>query len=192
MKKLLPAILAAAFLSHPAISQDDSNGPDLKPLPPDGFVTLEQVRKDFTENPSAAMAKYNGMRVTVYGRVGQVEQSADMEGDPMTVYLQNANNITPDVKCVFNQAGVPQDGQVVVQNSGREADDYKPTRRLDTDWGAGEGLPKVTPVIIEGQMVAISGTYDNFVAGDVVLTNCQQVPQGKLMGLLEEHGIDVE
>ena len=74
---LLLATICAALCQTP-----------LPSLPPDGFVTLEQIVNDFANSADSAFQKYNGMRVCVYGRVGKVTQSDDTEGDPLTVYMQ--------------------------------------------------------------------------------------------------------
>jgi len=188
-----PALLVAVLsVLTPclAVAQTEENPPALKPLPPDGFVTLETVRKDFTENEPAAMKKYNGARITVYGRVGEVAPASDMEGDPMAVFLQNPNNITPDVKAVFNQPNLPQ-GNLVVQNNDSEADIYKHRNTgIGGDWR--QDLPSQKPLVIKGQMVGITGTFDNFVAGDVVIKECQLMKEKELIKKLKEHGIATE
>ena len=158
----------------------------LKPLPPDGFVTLQEIVSDFSTNETAAMQKYNGMRITVYGRVGQVTQSYDEDGDPLVVYLQLPNNPTPDVKCVFNTAGVPQGGTVVVENNNQEADFYRHRR----DRWDNELTPAESPIDITGQMAGIVGTFDNFEAGDIILRECRRLREQPLMQLLSQHGIE--
>ena len=165
-------------------AQDPQAAAALAPLPPDGFVTLEQITKEFTQNPDAALQKYNGMRIKVYGRVGQVANSDDEDGDPLTVYLQLPNNPTPDVKCVFNDAGVPQGGTVVVQNNGQEADFYKHRRDVWQD----ELTPSEHAIDITGQMACIAGTFDNFIAGDIVLKECRRLRQAAIERLLAAHG----
>ncbi|MCX7868851.1 MAG: OB-fold putative lipoprotein [Terrimicrobiaceae bacterium] len=151
----------------------------LSPLPPDGFVTLEQITGDFSQQPEAAATKYEGMRITVYGRVGQVQRSGDEDGDPLTVFLQLPENPTPDVKCVFNEAGVPHDGDVQV--GGGEADFFK--RDIAGD------ITAEIPLDIEGQMVAIRGTFDGFVAGDIVLKSCRRLTPAAVAALLAKHGL---
>lgn len=177
-------LLAAAAISFPAICFAQNAA--LAPLPPDGFVTLQQITSDFSKNPDAALQKYDGMRVTVYGRVGQVANSDDEDGDPLTVFLQLPNNPTPDVKCVFNNAGVPQGGTVVVENNGQEADFYKHRRDIWED----ELTPSEHPIDITGQMAGIVGTFDNFIAGDVVLKECRRLRPAPLRKLLAAHGIE--
>jgi hypothetical protein len=176
MKTFLSLVMA---ISVSAMAQDA-----LAPLPPDGFVTLPQIVQDFSSQPDAALQKYNGMRIVVYGRVGQVTQSDDEDGDPVVVYLQLPNNPTPDVKCVFNSAGVPQGGDVNVENNDSEADFYKRNRKGD--------ITAERPIEVTGEMVAIRGTFDNFVAGDIVLKECRKLRPEALTKLLSAHGIPVE
>lgn len=187
MKVLSFAVCAWLVCGSGFLMAQDSGA--LSPLPPDGFVTLEQITKDFAgADDTAALQKYNGMRITVYGRVGQVTQSNDEDGDPLVVFLQNANNPTPDVKCVFNAAGVPQGGTVVVENNDNEADFYKHRRDIWHD----ELTPSETPIDITGQMAAIRGTFDNFVAGDIILRECRRLRGPAVAALLQAHGIATE
>jgi uncharacterized protein (DUF2384 family) len=172
---LLPLIATCVFAQTPGT---------LAPLPPDGFVTLDQVVQDFTQQPDAALQKYNGMRILVYGRIGQVTHSDDAEGDPLTVYLQQPNNITPDVKCVFTNSGVPQSGDVVVKGSDEEADFFHRNQQGD--------ITSERPIDIVGQNVGIRGTFDNFVAGDVILKDCRKVRAARLNEILAQHGISTE
>lgn len=157
---------------------------ELAPLPPDGFVTLQQIVQEFSEQPDAALKKYEGMRILVYGRVGQVTQSDDEDGDPVVVFLQLPQNPTPDVKCVFNAAGVPQGGNVNVEENDSEADFYKRDK-------AGNITSEV-PLDITGQMVGIRGTFDNFIAGDIVLKECRKLKMDSLEKVLSRHGIETE
>jgi len=155
----------------------------LPPLPPDGFVTLEQIVSDFSTAPDAAVQKYNGMRILVYGRVGQVTQSDDSEGDPLTVFMQLPNQTTPDVKAVFGQDDVPT-ATVEVANNKSKADVFH------RNW-KGE-LTNDHSFIVEGENAGIRGTFDNFVAGDVVLKNCNKLQPSLLRNKLAEHGIPTE
>ena len=53
-------------------------------------------------------------------------------------------------------------------------------------------LTKERAFIVEGENTGIRGTFDNFVAGDVVLKNCNKLQTGALMKKLAEHGIPTE
>ena len=172
---LLPLIATCAFAQTPGT---------LAPLPPDGFVTLEQIVQDFSQQPDAALQKYNGQRILVYGRIGQVNHSDDEEGDPLTVYLQMTNNITPDVKCVFTNSGVPQSGDVVVKSEDEEADFFHRNSSGD--------ITAEKPFAIVGQTVGIRGTFDNFVAGDAILKDCRKVRARRMNEILAQHGISTE
>ncbi len=155
----------------------------LAPLPPDGFVTLAQIVSDFSSAPDAALQKYNGMRVLVYGRVGQVTQSDDSSGDPLTVFMQLPNQTTPDVKAVFGADDVPTNNVSVAANKSK-ADVFH------RNW-EGE-LTNERAFIVEGENAGIRGTFDNFVAGDVVLKNSNKLQTGVLLKKLAEHGIATE
>lgn len=176
--------LLVLFLSTTALF---AQAPALTPLPPDGFVTLDQIVSDFSTQPDAALKKYQGQRILVYGRVGQVEKSDDSEGNPLTVYLQLAQNPTPDVKCVFGISDIPragQNAQVQVSEDGTEAVLAHRNEEGTINWQR--------PFIEEGQNVGIRGTFDNFVAGDIVLKDSRKLRPETLMKVLQEHGIATE
>ncbi|MDX2079550.1 MAG: hypothetical protein SFU53_02075 [Terrimicrobiaceae bacterium] len=176
--KILPAIaiLAVSLVSVSAQS-------DLAPLPPDGFVTLEQIVSDFSSNETAALQKYNGMRILVYGRVGVVTQSDDQDGDPLTVFLQLPNNTTPDVKAVFGTDDIPTTNMSVAPNESKATVFHRKEDGSLTDERA---------FIVVGENVGIRGTFDNFVAGDIVLKNAHKVRPEFLNQKLAEHGMDTE
>ncbi|MCK9588782.1 MAG: hypothetical protein WC076_13705 [Terrimicrobiaceae bacterium] len=179
MKSILLVCALAAVFAGSLFAQ---NSP-LAPLPPDGFVTLQQIVNDFSSAPDAALQKYNGMRILVYGRVGQVTQSDDADGDPLTVFMQLPNQTTPDVKAVFGTDDLPSTNVSVDPNLSK-------VDVFHRDW---EGnLTKEHALIVEGENTGIRGTFDNFVAGDVVLKNCNKLQAGALMKKLAEHGIPTE
>jgi len=159
----------------------------LAPLPPDGFVTLAQVVSDFSSQPEAATQKYNGQRILVYGRVGQIAQSQDSSGNPLQVFLQLANNNTPDVKCVFTLADLPgwsQNSTIQVSEDGSQA---SVSRR------GGDGVVKdETAYVTVGQNIGVRGTFDSFIAGDVVLKDCKKERPEKMDEVLKEHGVAKE
>ncbi len=178
-----PALLgiALALLASPAVAQDAP--PALPPLPPDGFVTLTQIVNDFTSSPDAAYQKYNGMRILVYGRVGQVSQSDDQNSDPLAVIMQLPNQTTPDVRAVFSADDIPTTDMSVATNNSQATVFHR-------NW---EGtLTSERAFIVAGQNVGIRGTFDNFVAGEVVLKNSFKLSTGALMNKLREHGIPTE
>ncbi|MFZ4777335.1 MAG: hypothetical protein ACOYM3_18360 [Terrimicrobiaceae bacterium] len=179
MKILLVLCTLAAGFAGSLLAQNAT----LPPLPPDGFVTLAQIVSDFSTAPDAALQKYNGMRILVYGRVGQVTQSDDADGDPLTVFMQLPNQTTPDVKAVFGADDVPTNNVSVAQNKSK-ADVFH------RNW-QGE-LTNERAFIVTGENAGIRGTFDNFVAGDVVLKNSNKLQTGVLMKKLAEHGIATE
>lgn len=155
----------------------------LAPLPPDGFVTLAQIVSDFAQSPDAALQKYNGMRLLVYGRVGQVANADDANGDPLAVFMQLPNQTTPDVKAIFTAADVPTTNMSIT-------DDQTQVAVFHRDW---EGtLTKEKSFITEGQNVGIRGTFDNFVAGDIILQDSSKLGPVALKRKLAEHGIPTE
>ena len=178
MKSILLACTLAAFFAGSLLAQNST----LAPLPPDGFVTLQQIVSDFATAQDAAMQKYNGMRILVYGRVGDVTQSSDSQGDPLTVFMQLPNQTTPDVKAVFGADDMPKNNSV--DPNGSKVDVFH------RNW---EGnLTKEHALIVEGENTGIRGTFDNFVAGDIVLKNCNKLQTAVLMKKLAEHGIPTE
>ena len=178
MKSILLVCTLSAIFAGSLPAQTST----LAPLPPDGFVTLQQIVNDFATAEDAALQKYNGMRILVYGRVGQVTQSGDASGDPLTVFMQIPNQTTPDVKAVFGADDLPKNNFVDPNHSKVDV--------FHRDW---EGnLTKDHAFITAGQNTGIRGTFDNFVAGDVVLKNCHKLQTGVLMKKLAEHGIPTE
>ncbi len=178
MKSILLVCTLAAIFAGSLPAQNST----LAPLPPDGFVTLQQIVNDFATAEDAALQKYNGMRILVYGRVGQVTQSDDASGDPLAVFMQLPNRTTPDVKAVFGADDLPKNNTVASNHSKVDV--------FHRDW---EGnLTKEHAFIVEGENAGIRGTFDNFVAGDVVLKNCHKLQTGVLMKKLSEHGIPTE
>jgi len=154
----------------------------LAPLPPDGFVTLQQIVQDFTNQPDDALQKYNGMRICVYGRIGKVEQSDDDDADPLAVSMQLQNQTTPDVKAYFDQDDIPGVVDVV--------DDQNKATVYHRDWAG--NLSQQKSFLVGGENAAIRGTFDNFVAGDIILKNSFKLSPEALAQKLSEHGISTE
>jgi hypothetical protein len=169
------AILIASALA--AFSQSQ-----LAPLPPDGFVTLQQIVQDFSSQPEDALQKYNGMRICVYGRIGKVEQSDDDDADPLAVTMQLQNQTTPSVKAYFDQDDIPGVVDVV--------DDQNKATVYHRDWAG--NLSQQKSFLVGGENAAIRGTFDNFVVGDIVLKNSFKLSPEALSQKLSEHGISTE
>lgn len=174
MKTLSIALTLCVATSLAAFSQSP-----LAPLPPDGFVTLEQIVQDFASQQDAALRKYNGMRICVYGRVGKVAQADDSDGDPLVVYLRLVSQNTPDVKAFFDQDDLPS-GVVEVSDSDDKATVYH------RDWNG--NLSKQKSLIVKGQNAAIRGTFDNFLAGHIILKNSFKLSPEALAQKLSGHG----
>ena len=178
MKSILLVCTLAALFAGSLFAQNTT----LAPLPPDGFVTLQQIVSDFAADQTAAFQKYNGVRILVYGRVGLVTQSHDGNGDPLAVFLQLQNQTTPDVKAVFGADDLPKNNSVSSNHSKVDV--------FHRNWDG--NLTNEHAFIVEGENTGIRGTFDNFVAGDIVLKNCHKLQTGVLMKKLAEHGIPTE
>jgi hypothetical protein len=172
--------IASAILFASAVAAFSQS--PLAPLPPDGFVTLQQIVQDFTSQPDDALQKYNGMRICVYGRVGKVEQSDDDDADPLAVTMQLQNQTTPAVKAYFDQDDIPGVVDVV--------DDQNKATIYHRDWAG--NLSDQKSFIVGGENAAIRGTFDNFVVGDIVLKNSFKLSPEALSQKLSEHGISTE
>jgi len=173
------SIAAAIFITTALAAFSQSQ---LAPLPPDGFVTLQQIVQDFTNQPDDALQKYNGMRICVYGRIGKVEQSDDDDADPLAVSMQLQNQTTPDVKAYFDQDDIPGVVDVV--------DDQNKATVYHRDWAG--NLSQQKSFLVGGENAAIRGTFDNFVAGDIILKNSFKLSPEALALKLSEHGISTE
>lgn len=178
MKTLRNTLALLLLAAAPLFAQ-----PALAPLPDDGFVTLEQIVDDFSNNEDAALQKYNGMRICVYGRVGEVTQSDDSEGDPLAVYMQLPDRTTPDVKAFFDADFIPS-SVVAVSDNDTRATVYH------ADWAG--NLSNQSSFIVQGENVAVRGTFDNFVAGDIILKNCFKLSPEALAQKLSAHGLASE
>jgi hypothetical protein len=178
MKNLSIALSILFTSALSALSQTQ-----LAPLAPDGFVTLEQIVQEFANDPTDALQKYNGMRICVYGRVGKVEQSDDDDSDPLAVSMQLQNQTTPDVKAFFGQEDFPS-GVVDVSEEQNKATVFH------SDWAG--NLSNQKSFLVGGENAAIRGTFDNFVAGDIILKNSFKLSPEALAQKLSEHGIATE
>jgi hypothetical protein len=175
LKLTLLLLLAASFGIH-AQTQ-------LPALPPDGFVTLQQIVNDFSTAPDAALQKYSGLRILVYGRVDRIQPADDLNEDPLAVIMQLPNQSSPDVKAVFSQDQI-DGGTMSISGDGSKVNVYH------RDW-AGNVTGK-SAFVESGDMVGIRGTFDNQVAGEIVLKNCFKLSPEALNQKLAEHGIPTE
>ena len=178
-----PALLGIALTALASMALAQPAGPALQPLPADGFVALAQIVSEFTSTPEAAGQKYNGMRILVYGRVIKVSQSHNGGGDPLAVIMQLTNQSTPDVRAVFAADNIPTTDLSVAQN-------HSHATVFHRDWDG--NLTSERSFIEVGQNVGIRGTFDKFVAGQIVLKDSSKLSTGDLMKKLREHGIATE
>jgi len=178
-----PALLGIVLAAFASAAPAQSPAAALPALPPDGFVTLTQIVGEFTSNPDAAGQKYNGMRILVYGRVGAVKQSGDSSGDPLAVIMQLPNQTTPDVRALFSADNIPTTNISVAPN-------HSHATVFHRNW---EGTLTAERSFIEvGQNVGLRGTFDKFVAGEIVLKDSSKLSTGVLMNKLREHGLPTE
>jgi uncharacterized SAM-dependent methyltransferase len=94
--------------------------------------------------------------------------------------MQLPNRTTPDVKAVFSADFIPSSVVTVADN------DTKATV-YHADWNG--NLSNATSFIVEGENVAVRGTFDNFVAGDIILKNSFKLAPEALQKKLTEHGL---
>jgi hypothetical protein len=179
----LAAVLSIAVTLHVHAQSPAA----LPPLPPDGFVTLAQVVNDFSTQPDAAAQKYNGQRILVYGRVGDLAQSGDSAGNPLEIFLQLPSTSTPDVKAVFTLADIPEWGQnatLQISEDGSQAVIFHRNQEGN--------VTKQHVFAVEGENLGVRGTFDRFEAGDVVLKDCEKVAPEKLAPILQRNGIPTD
>jgi hypothetical protein len=131
----------------------------LDPLPEDGFISLETIIDDFDTSEAAALAKYNGMRICIHGRIGAIERAED--GKPLTVIMQSAEDSAPKVKAIFRADSIPGGGLPSAPNGAQV---------YDSDWSG--TISAETSSITVDEEAAIRGTFDNIVAGEIILKNC--------------------
>lgn len=173
----MKALFSLALALFAVVLQAHAQSP-LATLPPDGFVTLEQIVNDFAASDMQALQKYNGMRICVYGRVGQVTQADDEEGDPLAVFMQLPDRTTPDVKALFDRDFLPDSVVTVADNDSKATVQH-------ADWNG--NLSGGTSLVVTGENIAVRGTFDNFIAGDIVLKNSFKLSPDALAKKLAEH-----
>lgn len=170
MKSTLLSLLVflAAATAH-------AQAPALAPLPPNGFVMLEQIVSDFRSNSDAALQKYGGNQVIVYGRVGQVELAGDGM-NVLNVYLQVFQDPTPDVKAVFAADAFAQNAQVQISADQTQAIVMATNR-------AGEpGASR--PFATVDERLGIKGSFSAYQDGDIILKDCKKLPAEEVERLL--------
>ena len=148
--------------------------PGLAPLPENGWVTLEQIVGDFRSNADAALQKYGGNQVIVFGRVGKVEQPGD-GNNVLNVYLQEFNDPTPDVKAVFAATAFRENAQIQFSADGSQASEVVMNS---------ENLPARTiPIATVDERIAIKGSFSDFQVGDIILKDCRKLTKEEVAKL---------
>lgn len=122
---------------------------------------------EFSEDPAAAQAKYQGRMLTVTGPVAAIA-AGDMtlESDPaVAVSLSAADGPGPDVKCLFENSDLEPNQQLYVTGDNSEV-----LLRTTTPSGYETGSQ---PFVQTGQQVTVTGSFVGFDAGDIILRHCR-------------------
>lgn len=143
----------------------------LKPLPDNGVVPLNVIAGDFATNPTAAIGKYAGQRITVIGRIAALKKSGS-ENKVLVVTLQDAAASLPAVKCDFLNGSIPFNSEIEMSSDNSQASILKRDR-------IGNILGR-DPYLSVDQRVGIKGNFKQLKVGDIVLTACKLVPKEKL------------
>ena len=151
--KPLALTLVAAFSVASALAQDAA-------------IDWRTIATEFSQDQAAAEAKYQGRMITVSGPVSAIAEGDMTVDDPsVAVTLSTQDGPGPDVKCLFENEDLEPNTQLDVPDDGSEVI----IRTVDQ-------IGNVTgsrPFIQSGQQIAVSGSYVEFDAGDIVLRHCR-------------------
>lgn len=151
--KTLALTLVAAFSVASALAQDAA-------------IDWRTIATEFSQDQAAAEAKYQGRMITVSGPVSAIAEGDMTVDDPsVAVTLSTQDGPGPDVKCLFENEDLEPNTQLDVPDDGSEVI----IRTVDQ-------IGNVTgsrPFIQSGQQIAVSGSYVEFDAGDIVLRHCR-------------------
>jgi hypothetical protein len=162
--KILKAVLAATLAAVVPISAQTEEAAASGGV--EGILSLEQVVTDFRTDANAAEQKYGGNLLTIRGRVGVIAPPQDGVNQ-LSVTLQEYENPTPGVQCLFSQDAFPANSNVVIGTGGSQAIlEHKDERGFKT----GE-----TPFAIVNEQVTIRGSYSEFDGANLVLQDCQLI-----------------
>lgn len=131
-------------------------------------VDWKTVATEFSQNETAAEAKYQGKIITVTGPVSAIA-GGDMTLDnpSVAVTLSTQDGPGPDIKCLFENEDLEPNTQLYAPDDGTEA-------LLKTVDAAGN-VTSSRPLVQAGQQITVSGSYVDFEAGDIVLRHCRLV-----------------
>jgi hypothetical protein len=136
-------------------------------LAQDAPIDWKTLATEFTEDASAAQAKYQGRTITVTGPVSAIA-AGDMttESDPaVAVTLSTPDGPGPDVKCLFENEDLQPKQQLYVPGDNSEV-----LLRTTDDIGNVTGSQ---PLIQSGQEVTVSGSFFGYVAGEIVIRHAR-------------------
>ena len=146
----------------------------LAPLPANGVVSLATIAGDFAKNPTAAIGKYSGRRITVIGRIAKLGQGQS-ENVSLTVTLQDPAASLPAVKAKFSSGSIAQNSEFELSPNGSNITILSRGR-----YGNIEGR---RPYLAVDQEVAIKGDFKEQKVGDIILTNCRMIPKEEMHAL---------
>ncbi len=149
----------------------------LTPLPDNGVVELATIAGDFAKNPTAAVGKYSGRRITVIGRIAKLGQGQS-ENVVLTVTLQDPSASLPAVKAKFLPGSISQNSEFELSPDGSAVTILSRSRS-----GTIEGR---RPYLSVDQQVAIKGDFKEQKVGDIILTDCRMLPKGELHELRQK------
>ena len=149
----------------------------LTPLPENGVVALATIAGDFAKNPTAAVGKYSGRRITVIGRIAKLGQGQS-ENVVLTVTLQDPAASLPAVKAKFSSGSIAENSEYELSPDGSNITILSRSRS-----GNIEGH---RPYLSVDQQVAIKGDFKEQRVGDIILTNCRMLPKGEMHALRQK------
>ncbi len=149
----------------------------LTPLPENGVVALATIAGDFAKNPTAAIGKYSGRRITVIGRIAKLGRGQSENVD-LTVTLQDPAASLPAVKAKFLPGTISENSEFELSPDGSSVTILARSRT-----GTIEGR---RPYLSVDQQVAIKGDFKEQKVGDIILTDCRLLPKGELHELRQK------
>jgi hypothetical protein len=143
----------------------------MKPFPQNGIVMLKTIAGDFASNESAAIGKYSGHRITVVGRIANLDKGSG-EDTAFIVTLQDASANLPSVKAKFLPGSIPENSEIEISQDGLQAILLKRNNR-------GMILER-RPYLSVDQRIGITGDFEGLQVGDIVLSGCELASKNKI------------
>lgn len=136
----------------------------------DAPVDWKTIATEFSQDPAAAGAKYQGKMLTVSGPVSAIAGGDDTLDNPsVAVTLSTPDGPGPDVKCLFENEDLEPNTQLYVPGDNSEV-------LVKTVDQVGN-VTASRPFVQTGQQVTITGSYLDFEGGDIVLRHCRLAGQ---------------